>query len=185
MIEKLDFLVRLWELRARYASAGDPLGQAEQQELLSYLQLVTSDLEVPAAAPAPRNSRALPAQLLGEGATHVIELRDVRAGSLLATCATLIPAGTQVIVRVANAIGGVEYTLPCRVAWVHLGSPVSLALVVDGVPRQLSLAPQTPEAAMAIGTSPGRSLRWPSMHRVEVKLVACNTPPSNSALLSV
>ena len=47
MIEKLDFLVRFWELKARHATLGEPLGQDEQRELLSLLQLVTGDMHLP------------------------------------------------------------------------------------------------------------------------------------------
>src|SRR6188768_3493796 len=51
LIEKLDFLVRFWELKARNASLGEPLGSQEQIELLSLMQLVTGDLESPPAGP--------------------------------------------------------------------------------------------------------------------------------------
>ena len=30
-------------------------------------------------------------------------------------------------------MSGVEYALPCKVAWVHAGAPYTVALVVDGI----------------------------------------------------
>ena len=61
MIDKLDFLVRFWELKARNASLGEPLGPREQIELLSLMQLVTGDVEVPPAGPVDRPKSAVPA----------------------------------------------------------------------------------------------------------------------------
>ncbi len=66
MLEKLDLMVRFWELTARHG-AGEPLTPDEQVELLSWMQLITSDLEVPAPGPLARNRGALPAQVIGAG----------------------------------------------------------------------------------------------------------------------
>ena len=44
-MEKLDFLVRFWELRARYEAIGIPLTKSERFELLSLMQLVASEDE--------------------------------------------------------------------------------------------------------------------------------------------
>src|SRR5688500_10659642 len=43
LLDKLDFLVRFWELKARNGSLGAPLAPNEQIELLSLMQLVTGD----------------------------------------------------------------------------------------------------------------------------------------------
>ena len=47
-----------------------------------------------------------------------------------------MPEGAHVIVRAADAVSGVEYVLPCTVAWVHRGAPNTIALGVDGIPSR-------------------------------------------------
>jgi hypothetical protein len=47
VIDKLGFLVRFWELKARHATLGEPLSASEQLELLSLMQLVTGDCKMP------------------------------------------------------------------------------------------------------------------------------------------
>jgi hypothetical protein len=143
VIEKLDFLVRFWELKARHATLvlsgkEQPLDQREQTELLSLLQLVTSDLKLPEAAPAARASNALPAQLIGEGVLLAVEVRALTASALVVASSSRVPNDAQMIVRVTDAVSGVEYALPCKVLWVHQGSPFTAALVVDGIPTRTS-----------------------------------------------
>jgi hypothetical protein len=143
MLHKLDFLVRFWELKARHALLGEPLGAAEQVELLSLLQLVTGDLDVPAAGPAPRSRDALPIQVIGDGAIVGAELRNVSAGALLVACAAAMQTGSGVVVRVTDAVSGVEFAIPCTVIWTHDGKPNTMALAVDGIPtRNQFIAPQ-------------------------------------------
>jgi hypothetical protein len=104
------------------------------------MQLVTSDLEVPAPGPLARNGGALPAQLIGGGTSHGVELRAVLGHALLATSAYPMPPGASVLLRATDAVAGVEYVIPCVVKWVHYASPCSLALVVDGIPTRKSFA---------------------------------------------
>ncbi len=136
VLEKLDFLVRFWELNARHATVGQPLSPAEQIELLSLLQLVTSDLQVPNAGPLARSHPGLPGQMIGDGSMRAIDIRAVTAAALLVTTADACAVGSHVIVHAADAVAGVEIAIPCRVRWVHEGSPASMALVVDGVPTK-------------------------------------------------
>lgn len=136
MIDKLDFLVRFWELSARHATLGHPLMASEQLELLSLMQLVQSDALLPAVGHAATSDDAIPAQLIGEGAILAIELRDVSAYGMRVACADTMQQGTHVVVRAADAVSGVEYALPCKVAWVHRGAPNTMALVVDGIPSR-------------------------------------------------
>lgn len=153
MIDKLDFLFRFWELNARNAAAGALLAH-EQIELLSLMQLVTSDLEVPAVGNYERPKSAIPAQMIGDGTILVVELRSVGAGALLVSCAGMVPAGSQVILRVTDAVSGVEYAFPCRVAWVYRGAPTILALCVDGVPTRrvfVGMAAPTLSMPLALG----------------------------------
>lgn len=142
MLEKLDLMVRFWELTARYATPGDgtisPLSKDEQVELLSWMQLITTDLEVPPPGPLAQNGNALPAQVIGAGTANAVELRGVLARALLVTSAMPIPEGASVLLRVTDAVAGVEYVIPCIVKWVHYASPCSVALAIDGVPSRKS-----------------------------------------------
>lgn len=152
MIEKLDFLVRFWELKARNASLGEPLAPREQIELLSLMQLVTGDIDIPSVGPVERPKGALPAQMIGDGTILSVEIRAVTAAAVVVSCASAVPVGSQVILRAADAITGVEYALPCKVLWIHEASPTILALSVDGIPTRMVFAdvPQ-PRMSMPLG----------------------------------
>src|SRR6188474_2007856 len=89
LIDKLDFLVRFWELKARNASLGEPLGPSEQIELLSLMQLVTDDLDAPAAGPVERPRGALPAQMIGDGTILPVEVRNITASAVIVSCASV------------------------------------------------------------------------------------------------
>lgn len=136
MIEKLDFLVRFWALKARNASLGQPLSLREQLELLSLMQLVTVGHEVPAVGPVARPRGALPAELIGDGGVVGAEVRALSAAAIVVTCAPRLGVGARVILRATDAISAVEYAIPCTVLWVHEGSPNTLALSVDGIPTR-------------------------------------------------
>jgi hypothetical protein len=150
VIEKIDFLVRFWELKARNDQLGEPLSGQEQLELLSLMQLVTTDHRVPEAGPVSRTRGAMPAQLIGNGTIKAIEVRTVSASALLVACATSLAVGAQVIVRAADAVSGIEYALPCKVIWVYAGAPCTMALVVDGIPKRSDFS--TPPETHAQGT---------------------------------
>lgn len=158
MIDKLDFLVRFWELKARNASLGEPLAPREQLELLSLMQLVTGDLEIPPAGPVERPKSALPAQMIGDGAILQVEIRSVSAAALVVSSASTVPSGSRVILRAADAISGVEYALPCSVAWVYDASPTILALGVDGIPTR-SVFAGVPEPRLSMPLSLGKHAR--------------------------
>jgi hypothetical protein len=158
LIEKLDFLVRFWELKARNASVGEPLGSREQIELLSLMQLVTGDLEIPSVGAYERPKNALPAQMIGDGTMLPVEIRNVAAAALIVSCAGAVPAGAQVILRAADAITGVEYVLPCNVLWVYKGAPTILALSVDGIPTR-SVFAGVPEPRMSMPLALGKHAR--------------------------
>ena len=134
MIDKLGFLVRFWELKARHATLGEPLSAAEQVELLSLMQLVTGDFKMPPPGTCARPSNPLPAQLIGEGTILSVEVRYVCAGALLVASVKPMSIAERAIMRTADAVSGVEYALPCSVAWIHDARPIIMALVVDGIP---------------------------------------------------
>ena len=154
MIDKIGFLVRFWELKARHASLGQPLSSQEQLELLSLMQLVTGDFHMPEPGAYARPDNALPAQLIGQGAILPVEVRDVCAAALLVSSARSMSVGERVIARAADAVTGVEVTLPCSVAWVHEGSPVIMALVVDGIPTRAEFVTPGPHMSSALAMGP-------------------------------
>lgn len=158
MIDKLDFLVRFWELKARNASLGEPLEGREQIELLSLMQLVTGDLDVPAIGPCERPRSALPAQMIGDGTILPVEVRSVSAGAVVVSCASTVPRGANVILRASDAITGVEYALPCKVLWVYRGAPTIVALSVDGIPTRRVFA-GVPEPRIAMPLALGKHAR--------------------------
>lgn len=158
LIDKLDFLVRFWELKARNISLGDPLAPREQIELLSLMQLVTGDLDVPPVGPVDRPRSALPGQMIGDGTILSVEIRSVSAAAVVVSCAGTVPVGAQIILRAADAITGVEYALPCKVLWVYKGSPTIVALSVDGIPTR-SVFAGVPEPRMSMPLALGKHER--------------------------
>jgi hypothetical protein len=73
-------------------------------------------------------------------------VRYICAAALLVASVKAMTLGERVIIRTADAVSGVEYSLPCTVAWVHDGSPCIIALAVDGIPVRsdfLALAEST------------------------------------------
>jgi hypothetical protein len=140
VIDKIGFLVRFWELKARHATLGEPLSAREQLELLSLMQLITTDSKMPEPGTCARPSNALPAQLIGEGTILAVEMRYVCAAAMLVASAKSMTPGERVIIRMADSISGVEYVLPCSIAWVYEASPYITALVVDGIPARSEFA---------------------------------------------
>jgi hypothetical protein len=158
LLDKLDFLVRFWELKARNSSLGEALSASEQIELLSLMQLVTSDLEIPPPGPCERRLHTLPAQMIGDGTILPVEIRNVAAGAVIVSCASTVPAGAQVILRATDAITGVEYVLPCNVHWVYRGAPTIIALGVDGIPTRRVFA-GVPEPRLTMPLTLGKHAR--------------------------
>lgn len=154
MMEKLDFLVRFWGLKARHDLAGEPLSAAEQIELLSLLQLVTPELNLPSAGPLARPNPIVTVDLIGAGRIVSAELRAVTAAALFVVSPVPVEAGASLVVRATDAVSGVELSLPCRVAWAFGGAPTSLALRVDGVPGRSSFA-TVPDAVPHLGMTRG------------------------------
>ena len=146
MLEKLDFMVRFWQLRVRHGALGAPLTSVERIELLSLLRLMSTDLRLPEPGPAPRSDCGLPVQLTAPGGFISGELRMVCADGMVVACATPMRSGNSTIVRPADAVSGFEYTIPCVLEWAHVGRPSAMALRVDGAPARLTFA--IPERGM-------------------------------------
>jgi hypothetical protein len=158
VIDKLGFLARFWELKARHATLGQPLSPSEQLELLSLMQLVTSDFRMPEPGTCARPANALPAQLIGEGTILPVEVRHVCAAAMLVASARTMAPAERVIIRTADAVSGVELSFPCSVAWVYDASPCILAIVVDGIPVRSEFTAIT-EPRTANVLSLGRQVR--------------------------
>lgn len=158
MIDKIGFLVRFWELKARHATLGQPLSASEQVELLSLMQLVTCDFRMPEPGTCERPADALPAQLIGEGTILPVEIRYTCAAAVLVASVKPMTPGERAIVRMSDAISGVEFALPCSVAWVYDASPCVMALVVDGIPTRIALD-DLPTRRVANVLSMGRQAR--------------------------
>lgn len=109
------------------------------------MQLV-GEQEVPPPMPIERPSDAHPAQLIGEGSIRNVELRAISANALFVCGYAAAKVGSSMVLRAVDAIAGVEYSVPCRVEWVHPSAvrtepvrtdPVAMALVVDGAPHRV------------------------------------------------
>lgn len=135
MLEKLDFMVRFWALRARHA-AGAPLSPLERGELLCLLSLMVTDDPMP--EPGQARGEGIPAQIAARGGFLAVELLHVCSAGLLVLAPAPLPVGQSTMVRIAIAESGVEYTLPCVVEWTYPGSPTTMALRVDGAPTRMS-----------------------------------------------
>lgn len=157
MLEKLDVLVRFWALSGRLARAAEPLDASERRELLALLAMVGNDVEIPAPGTVKRKEAPLPAQIFAEGGVSRGEILRVTAGALVLSSADLIPVGREVLIRVTDAVAGVEYVLPCRVVWQAKGAPSTMALVVDGIPNRQRFQ-GFPMVQPSLGLAPARRL---------------------------
>src|ERR1700679_925977 len=139
MLDKLDFMMRFWDLKARHDSLGAPLSPVERIELLSLLSLMATDDPLPDAGPPPRSEHALEAQVTARGSFVAVEVRMVCARGLVVACITPLPVGQSTVVRLADDATGVEYSVPCVVEWGTVGSASAMALLVDGGAARMGL----------------------------------------------
>ena len=144
MLEKLDFMMRFWDLKARHEALGAPLSPAERVELLSLLGLMATDDPLPPPGPPPRSEHALEAQITARGSFVGVEVRMVCARGVVVACLSPLPEGESTVVRLADDVSGMDYAVPCVVEWAVEGSPSSMALRVDGAPARMTFV--EPEA---------------------------------------
>jgi hypothetical protein len=95
---------------------------------------MTSEFGLPAPGPAPRTEEGIPVTLTAGGGFLACELRSVHADGIVVAAVAPLPAGTSTIARLADAVSGVEYEIPCSVVWSRTYTPASIALRVDGAP---------------------------------------------------
>ena len=138
MLEKLDYMVRFWGLKARHA-AGARLSALELGELLSLLSMMVVDDPMPEPSAAPREE-GLPVQIAVKSGFLAAELHHVCSAGLVVTTAAPFFVGQSTMVRITDAEHDVEYTLPCVVEWTFPGLPATMALRVDGAPTRMCCA---------------------------------------------
>lgn len=133
MMEQLDTLVRFWALRARHDRVGVPLDNDETVELLS-LQLVAAQAERSPGEGVHASRRGVPAQLTAGTGFLAADVKELRPDRIVVGAAETIPLGHRTILYIADAVTGVEYTVPCQVVWSRRDEPCLMGLVPDGVP---------------------------------------------------
>jgi hypothetical protein len=136
VMEKLDFLVRFWDLRARYETLGVPLDKVERLELLSLLQLLAQGGEPAPIEAIDASERGLPVQVTAGSGFLAGDLKDLSADRLVISAIGPLPTGQRTILYVADAVSGVEYSVPCVVLWSKDDEPCLIGLAPDGVPTR-------------------------------------------------
>ncbi|MCK6588708.1 MAG: hypothetical protein HUU21_26710 [Polyangiaceae bacterium] len=144
MLDKLDLMVRFWRLKARNEARGKPLSGFERVELLSLLQLMAADQNLPEAGPAPKTEQGFPLQVMVAGGFQSGELRLICPDGIVIASKTPLTPGQRTIARLVDAIAGVEYALPCVVVWCYRGAAESIfasaALRIDGLPTRTTFS---------------------------------------------
>jgi hypothetical protein len=140
MLDKLDFMLRFWDLKARY-EAGAPLTHLERGELLSLLSLMVADDPMPEPAAAAPHEDGFPVQIAMGSGFVAAEARYVCSAGLVVVTTSPIAAGQRTVARLADCEGGFEHTLPCVVEWSFVGNETTMALRVDGAPTRMRCVP--------------------------------------------
>jgi hypothetical protein len=142
VLKTLDFLIRFWELRARFEQSGGLLSEAERLELLSLFSLITGTTIGIAPDCSSGQRQGIPVQLTAGSGFLAGEVRELRADGLVVGAAEAIHPGSRTMAYFADAVSGIEYSLPCVVAWAFEAEPWIMGLALDGLPsRDRLLAP--------------------------------------------
>lgn len=136
MIEKLDLLVRFWELRARKEHPENMLDDSEHAELLSLLRLLGNDPRASEPGPAPCGFGFLPVQMTARSGFLSGDLREIAADQLIVAASDMLSEDDRTILYLADAVTGIDYTLPCVVLWTHCDTPCAMGLAIDGIPTR-------------------------------------------------
>lgn len=131
-----DLLFRYWELRARYDALGLALTDAERLELLSLLQLATSDGCLASEMENSQLARSVPVKLTAGSGFLAADLQKLGTDVLVVAAAENLQPGQRTILAFADAVSGVEYSVPCVVRWAREEQPCLMGLAVDGVPTR-------------------------------------------------
>jgi hypothetical protein len=144
VIEQLDMLVRFWELRARHADGDLPLSPGERIELLSLLQLLAAQAEGEARSSHHGPRRSLPGQLTAGTGFLAAEVQELSHDRIVVGAAETVPLGHRTILYIADALSGVEYAVPCQVAWSRHDAPCLIGLTPDGAPSRTTFTAPVP-----------------------------------------
>ncbi len=139
MIDTLDFLIRFWELRARFELHGRLLSEPERLELLSLFPLVTATPITAVPDGSLGQGRGIPVQLTAGSGFLAGDVRELRADGLVVGAAEPIETGARTMAYFADAVSGIEYSLPCMVVWALEGEPWMMGLALDGLPARAEL----------------------------------------------
>jgi len=134
VMENVALLVRFWELRARYEALGLALTKQERLELLALLQLVAAEDEPQPLEALDMSRRGLPVQMTAGSGFLAGDLKDLSHERLIVGAVGPLPTGQRTILNIADAVTGVEYTVPCLVAWSREDEPCLIGLLPDGLP---------------------------------------------------
>jgi hypothetical protein len=136
-MDEFDLLFRYWALRAKYDALGAPLTEIERTELLSLVQLAASEREAAWDPHAPEQDlRGLPVKLTAGNGFLAGELRQMAPELLVVSAAEHLAPGVRTILTLADAISGVEYSLPCVVRWAKRAEPCLMGISIDGAPAK-------------------------------------------------
>src|SRR3972149_3068070 len=117
------------------------------------IQMVTSTTITADPDPSSSLRRGIPVQLTAGSGFLAGDVRGLRADGLVGGAAEPISPGVRTIAYVADAVSGVEYSMPCVVAWAYDAEPWMMGLALDGLPARAEL--MAPISAL---------LRWPLGH---------------------
>jgi hypothetical protein len=161
VMDEFDLLFRYWALRAKYEALGAPLTGAERGELLSLVQLAASEREASwDPETAEGGPRGLPVKLTAGGGFLAGELRQMDPELLVVAAAEHLAPGARTVMTLADAVSGVEYSLPCVVRWAKRSAPCLLGLSIDGAPAKAAFGTSSTtgvQAAFGLGQK-GRTL---------------------------
>jgi hypothetical protein len=150
VMDEFDLLFRYWALRAKYDALGAPLTGAERAELLSLVQMAASEREASwDPESADQALGGLPVKLTAGNGFLAGDLRQMAPELLVVATAEQLAPGARTVVTLADAVSGVEYSLPCVVRWAKRSSPCLLGLSIDGAPTKAAFSTSPAAGAQA------------------------------------
>jgi hypothetical protein len=149
VMDEFDLLFQFWVLRAQYDALGAPLTDAERSELLSLVQLAASERDASVRQDAAQEPRGLPVKFTAGTGFLAGDVRQMAPELLVVAAAEDLAPGTRTIVTLADAVSGVEYSLPCVVRWAKASAPCLMGLSVDGAPSRTAFTTSSSARSLA------------------------------------
>ena len=120
---------------------GVPLDEAEQLRLVALGRLLAAQ-----ANAGGRSMERVPfpgeVSFTTPGGFESGDVRNVGGAGMAVATARPAPAGTRVVVRIADGLAGVEYFFPCRVVWSRRAPLPGMGLAFDGTPSRADYVAQ-------------------------------------------